>query len=303
MVNELLTLVKRRCGPYYLAAGPAVQAGIPHPQKSARNGPGKDAIPYRFIHHQQDGPIATVTLSRPGLSNRVSLEMATELREVCQAIQADENIRLVILTGEGDQFSVGREALPEDLSGSPASVSLDWLKGIQAASAIAAIKVPVIVAVNGDAMDQGLELAIAGDIRVALSGSKFGLTDVAAGAFPWDGATQRLPRLVGPAWARDMILTSRIIDATEALAIGLVNRVVDSGRLIEETRILAESILAGGAIAARYAKEAVNQGADLTLDQGLRLEADLNVLLQSTADRAEGIKSFLERRPPRYTGT
>ena len=303
MVNELLTLVKRRCGPYYLAARPAVQAGIPHPQKSAGNGPGKDAIPYRFIHHQQDGPIATVTLSRPELSNRVSLEMATELREVCQAIQADENIRLVILTGEGDQFSVGREALPEDLSGSPASVSLDWLKGSQAASAIAAIKVPVIVAVNGDAMDEGLEYAIAGDIRVALSGSKFGLTDLAAGAFPWDGATQRLPRLVGPAWARDMILTSRIIDATEALAIGLVNRVVDSGRLIEETRILAESILAGGAIAARYAKEAVNQGADLTLDQGLRLEADLNVLLQSTADRAEGIKSFLERRPPRYTGT
>ena len=303
MVNELLTLVKRRCGPYYLAAGPAVQAGIPRPKKGAGNGPGKDAIPYRFIHYRQDGPIATVTLSRPELSNRVGLEMATELREVCQAVQADDNIRLVILTGEGDQFSVGREALPEDLSGSPTSVSLDWLKGIQAASAIAAIQVPVIVAVNGDAMDHGLELAIAGDIRVALSGSKFGLTDLAAGAFPWDGATQRLPRLVGPAWARDMILTSRIIDATEALAIGLVNRVVDSGRLIEETRILAESILAGGAIAARYAKEAVNQGADLTLDQGLRLEADLNVLLQSTADRAEGIKSFLERRPPRYTGT
>jgi enoyl-CoA hydratase len=229
--------------------------------------------------------------------------MATELREVCQAIQADENIRLVILTGEGDQFSVGRESLPEDLSGSPASASLDWLKGIQAASAIAAIQVPVIVAVNGDAVDHGLELAIAGDIRVASSSSKFGLTDLAAGTFPWDGATQRLPRLVGPAWARDMILTSRIIDATEALAIGLVNRVVDSGRLIEETRILAESILSGGAIAARYAKEAVNQGANLTLDQGLRLEADLNVLLQSTADRAEGIKSFLERRPPRYTGT
>jgi len=303
MVNELLTLVKRRCGPYYLAAGPAAQAGIPPVQKSAGNGPGGDAIPYHFINYHQDGPIATVTLSRPELSNRVGLEMATDLREVCQAVQADENIRLVILTGEGDEFSVGREALPKDLSGGPASVSLDWLKGIQAASAIAAIQVPVIVAVNGDAMDHGLELAIAGDIRVALSGSKFGLTDLAAGAFPWDGATQRLPRLVGPAWARDMILTSRIIDATEALAIGLVNRVVNSGRLIEETRFLAESILAGGAIAARYAKEAVNQGADLTLDQGLRLEADLNVLLQSTADRAEGIKSFLERRPPRYTGT
>ena len=244
-----------------------------------------------------------VTLSRPEFSNRVGPEMATELREVCQAVQEDEDIRLVILTGVGDRFSVGREELPEDLCGSPASVRLDWLKEIQAASAIAAIQVPVIVAVNGDAIDHGLELAIAGDIRVATPSCRFGLTDLASGAFPWDGATQRLPRLVGPAWARDMILTSRIIDATEASAIGLVNRVVDNERLMEETRTLAASILKGGPIAARYAKEAVIQGADLILDQGLRLEADLNVLLQSTADRAEGIKSFLERRSPRYTGT
>ena len=268
----------------------------------AGKAPRKDDIPYRFLQYQEDGPIATVTLSRPGFSNRVGTEMAAELREVCLAIQEDEGIGLVILTGDGDQFSAGREALPDDLSGGPAIARLDWLKEIQAASAIAAIQVPVIVAVNGDAMDHGLELAIAGDIRVAVSGSRFGLTDLAAGAFPWDGATQRLPRLVGPAWARDMILTSRIIDANEALGIGLVNRVVPRERLMEETRTLAESILAGGAIAARYAKEAVSQGADLTLDQGLRLEADLNVLLQSTADRAEGIESFLQRRSPRYTG-
>lgn len=243
-----------------------------------------------------------MTLSRPEAANRVGPEMATELREVCRAVQEDEDIQLLILTGAGGQFSVGREALPEELSTSPANVRLDWLKEIQAASAIAAIQVPVIVAVNGDAIDHGLELAIAGDLRVAASGCRFGLTDLTAGAFPWDGATQRLPRLVGPGWARDMILTSRIIDAGQALALGLVNRVVDSERLMDETRTLAESILAGGAIAARYAKEAVYQGADLTLEQGLRLEADLNVLLQSTADRAEGIESFLERRSPRYTG-
>jgi enoyl-CoA hydratase len=246
--------------------------------------------------------MATVTLSRPEISNRIGPEMATELREVCQAVQEDDNIRLVVLTGAGDQFSVGREPTHEKLEGGPANQGSDRLKELQAASAIAAIQVPVIVAVNGDALDHGLELAIAGDIRIAASHCRFGVTDLANGAFPWDGATQRLPRLVGPGWARDMILTSRIIDAEQALALGLVSRVVDSERLVEETQTLAESILAGGPVAARYAKEAVSQGMDLTLDQGLRLEADLNVLLQSTTDRAEGLDSFLEKRPPRYTG-
>ena len=112
-----------------------------------------------------------------------------------------------------------------------------------------------------------------------------------------------MPRLVGPAWARDMILTSRIIDASQALSLGLVNRVVEAGQLAEETRALADSILAGGPVAARYAKEALLKGADLTLDQGLHLEADLNVILQSTTDRAEGIQSFLEKRTPRYGGS
>jgi len=247
--------------------------------------------------------MATVTLSRPDISNRIGPEMASELREVCQAIQEDETIRLVVLTGAGDRFSVGREPMPEKPEDGPANQGLDWLKELQAASAIAAIQVPVIVAVNGDALDHGLELAIAGDIRIAASNCRFGVTDLANGAFPWDGATQRLPRLVGPGWARDMILTSQIIDAEQALALGLVSRVVDSERLTEETQTLAASILAGGPVAARYAKEAVSQGMDLTLDQGLRLEADLNVLLQSTTDRAEGLDSFLEKRSPRYTGT
>ena len=229
--------------------------------------------------------------------------MAAELRDVSQAVQEHETIRLVVLTGAGNQFSVGREPMPEDVSGRPDYQGSDRLRNLQAASAIAAIQVPVIVAINGDAMDHGLALAIAGDIRVAVSHAKFGVTDLAGGVFPWDGATQRLPRLIGPGWARDMILTSRIIDAEQALAVCLVSRVVDSERLMEETLTLAEIILAGGPIAARYAKEAVSQGIDQTLEQGLRLEADLNVLLQSTTDRAEGLGSFLEKRPPKYTGT
>ena len=172
----------------------------------------------------------------------------------------------------------------------------------QAASAIAALEVPVIVAVNGDALDHGLELALAGDLRIAVDHARFGLTDLSHGSFPWDGGTQRLSRLVGPGWARDMILTSRIINADQALAMGLVNRVVESSQLDTETRSLADTILAAGPIAARYAKEAVAKGTDMTLTQGLGLEADLNVILQSTADRAEGINSFLEKRAPRYTG-
>jgi enoyl-CoA hydratase/carnithine racemase len=153
-------------------------------------------------------------------------------------------------------------------------------------------------------MDHGLELALAGDLRIAAASARFGLTDLARGpsSIPWDGGTQRLPRLVGPAWAQDMILTGRIIDAAQALTLGLVNRVVPAGELMAETRRWAHSILAGGPIAIRYVKEAVRKGLELSLPQGLALEADLNIIIQSTQDRAEGIQAFLERRTPKFSG-
>jgi enoyl-CoA hydratase len=153
-------------------------------------------------------------------------------------------------------------------------------------------------------MDHGLELALAGDLRIAVASARFGLTDLARGrnSFPWDGGTQRLPRVVGLALAQDMLLTSRILDAAQALDLGLVNRVVAAGQLMVEARRWADGILAGGPIAARYAKEAMRKGMDLSLPQGLALEADLNVILQSTSDRAEGIQAFLQRRAPRFTG-
>ncbi len=160
----------------------------------------------------------------------------------------------------------------------------------------------MIAALNGDAFDQGLELALAADLRIASADARFGFEDLGQGSILWDGGTQRLPRLIGPAWALDMILTARIIDSRQALEIGLVNRVVPADQLQEETRKLSEKVLAGAPIAARYAKEAVQKGLDLSLEQGLRLEADLNILLQSTADRPEGLQSFLERRDPKFSG-
>ena len=252
---------------------------------------------YRSLDFRNEHPVATMTLTNAGAGNRIDAGLSAELRESCRLVMDDEDIHLLILTGSGEVFSVGRETKHEE----PAS-GLDWLEQLQVASSLAALPIPVVVAVNGDALDHGLELALAGDLRVAASNARFGLTDLSRGVLPWDGGTQRLPRLVGQAWARDMILTSRIIDAHQALALGLVNRVVEANELMAEVRQLADSILAGGPIAARYAKEAVRKGMDLSLGQGLGLEADLNIILQSTTDRAEGLQSFLQRRQPKFTG-
>ena len=219
--------------------------------------------------------------------------MAAELRELCAELSGDGSLRVVVLTGSGPVFSTGRNA--------PASRA--QVAELQAAGAVASLSVPVVAALNGDATDHGLELALAGDIRLAAYGAMFGFSPPSAGNFPFDGATQRLPRLVGPGWARDMLLTGRRIGAGEALAIGLVNRVAAPGEdTLQLAYALAEEIMEGSPLGAGYVKEAVTLGADLTLGQALGLETDLNVILQSTADRAEGIASFLEKRAPEFTG-
>jgi enoyl-CoA hydratase/carnithine racemase len=229
--------------------------------------------------------------------------LAAELREACQAIRENQQIYVLVLTGSEGVFSVGREPLPPELVAASVTARQSWLEQLRVADDLASLPIPVVVAINGDAIDQGLELALAGDLRIATEDARFGLTDLTRkGGFPWDGGTQRLPRLIGPAWANDLILTSRIIDAKQARSIGLVNQVTESGKLLEEARQLADAIASGGPIAARYAKEAITQGIDLSLSQGLRLEADLNIILQNTADRAEGLLSFAEKRTPRFTG-
>jgi enoyl-CoA hydratase/carnithine racemase len=247
--------------------------------------------------------VAVVALTHPEEGNRVSPALAAELREVCQETRENEGIYVLVLTGSEGVFSVGREPLPPELAGASAPDRQSWLEQLRVADALASLPIPVVVAINGDAMDHGLELALAGDLRIATEGARFGLTDLTrTNSVPWDGGTQRLPRLVGPAWANDLILTSRIIDAKQARSIGLVNQVVEAGKLLEETRQLTDAIASGGSLAARYAKEAITKGMDLSLSQGLRLEADLNIILQSTADRAEGLRSFAEKRTPRFTG-
>jgi enoyl-CoA hydratase/carnithine racemase len=245
------------------------------------------AITFEKANH-----VASVTLSRPDDGNAIDPQMAREIAEACEDIRADENIRVVLLTGAGQgAFSVG--------AGSPGAGRPGPLG---AAAALDAVEQPVIAAINGDALGDGLELALSCDIRLASDGARFGLTQVAGGRIPSEGGTQRLPRIVGRARALEMVFTAGIIDAAEALEIGLVSKVVPRDALAAEARSLAESLAGKAPIALRYAKEAVRKGLDLTLDQGLRLEADLYFMLHTTSDRTEGIRAFLDKRPPRFEG-
>jgi len=194
----------------------------------------------------------------------------------------------VILTGAGDTFSTGGEEGLEE-TGRPAA-------------AVAAIDRPGFADINGDELGLGVEIALSADIRIAADEARFGLPQVAGGHLPADGGTQRLPRIIGRGKALELIMTAENITAAGAREIGLVSKIVPSEELAGEVQKLAETIAAKGPIALRYLKEAIIKGMDMTLEQGLRLEADLYFLLHTTADRTEGIKSYLEKRPPEYQG-
>ncbi len=240
---------------------------------------------------QVDGRVATVAV---GAAQAPAEHRTFELHSVCERLRQDDAVWVLVLTGQGEVFFEGADLPP---GAAQATLSIARM-----ASAVAEIEKPVIAAINGDALDQGLELALACDIRVASDRGRFGLTRVEAGLIPRDGGTQRLPRLIGRARALEMILTSRLIDAAEAKHIGLVSEIAAPSDVLPRAQEIASAIAKHGPIASRYLKEAVLHGLDMTLSQGLRLEADLSFLLQSTADRAEGIDSFLERREPDYRG-
>ena len=236
---------------------------------------------------QRRGRVTTITLNRPEASNTIDAGLASALTDACAALADDDDVRAVVLTGAGEAFATG---LPSSVEASGGSTG--------AASAVAGLRVPTVAWVNGDCLDQGLELALACDVRVAAPGARFGIRHVQEGLLPRDGGTQRLVRLVGRGGALRLLLTGAVIPADEALGLGLVQTVAGSEAVDE----LTERVAAAAPIAAAYTKEAVLRGADMALEEGLRLEADLAILLHTTADRAEGLRSFAERRRPNYQG-
>ena len=246
-------------------------------------------MPEPTVSLDKSGPLARLTLRRA----TVDAAMLAGLARACDEVESDDSVRAVILAAEGADFCRGwDDSLLAGEGGPPPD----------AFGCLADLPRPVVCAVQGQALSAGLELALACDIRVAAEDATFGLPETQLGLVPMGGGSQRLPRLVGRAKALEMLLTAEPVDAQEALRIGLVSAVVPRDRLAAEAEAIAARIAERGPIAVRYAKEAISRGLGMTLEQALRYETDLTVILQTTEDRAEGVRAFLEKRKPQFKG-
>jgi len=228
-----------------------------------------------------------VTLNRPTADNRISSAMAEQLIKLAEQVEDDDSVQMLALTGTGDIFCAGFD------------VDIDQ----RLVESMAMLTKPTLAIVNGDAFDEGLELALAMDLRIAPARARFALTQLARGLMPHFGGSQRLTRLVGSAQTLKMLLTGAPIDGLEAMRWGLITYLSDGpATLARCVDGIIRSVLERGPIAMRLAKEAVLKGFDMTLEQGIRLEEDLYALLQTTADRNEGVRAFLEKRRPLFKG-
>ncbi len=248
---------------------------------------------YDIIKYQKKNRIAVINI--PGASvwyNEIH-RFSNEISRLCAEISLDSGVLVTVLTGaDNSSFSIGRDIYDS-------AVQTD---GAAVADSIAELSTPVIAAVSGNAAGQGLEMILACDIRIASEASSFSMPCIKEGKMPQDGGTQRLPRLVGRSKAIEMILTGDSVDVLEAKKIGLVSRILPDDELQREVMDLAEKIASKGPVALKYVKEAVNKGMDMTLSQGLQLEADLYYLLHTTEDRVEGVKAFTEKRAAVFKG-
>jgi enoyl-CoA hydratase/carnithine racemase len=249
----------------------------------------------------EHGPVTTVRLQNPPL-NLVTVELTRRLDSVLAGIETDDEVRCVMLTGTGDRaFCAGSDVKEfESLRGRVGEGKLLLEKAVY--RRLARLPVPTIAAIQADALGGGLELALCADLRVADQRAKLGLPEVRLGVMPGSGGTQRLPRIVGPARAKEMILMGEILDAADAAAIGLLNRLAPSGLVMEVAADMAKTIAARGPVAVREAKRAIDIAGDLPLDQGLAHELDASERIFSSEDMIEGAQAFFEKRPPRFKG-
>ena len=250
---------------------------------------------------REDG-VAVLTIDRSQRLNALDARTLDELRQAFHDFHHDAAVRCVIITGAGEKAFVSGADLAELAAQTPDGARAHALKGQQVFDSIEDLGKPVIAAVNGFALGGGCELAMACTLRLAADTARFGQPEINLGLIPGFGGTQRLPRLVGKAKALELILTGNPLTAVEALAIGLVHRVIPSSNLMHEARALAVELASKPAIAMRYALQAVASGVDMPFHDGCQLEAALFGLVAATDDMREGTRAFLEKRPARFKG-
>ena len=278
---------------HHLAARPPLRMlAVPDP-----------ATPLVIVDRDPDGLVATVTLHRPASHNALNQALASDLRRELDLLAQDALLRAVVVTGAGERaFCVGAD-LKERLALSPRERTGHTAAIAAAVEALAALPVPTIAAIRGYALAGGAELALACDLRVAAEDASFGFPEVRIGIFPGAGGVFRLPRLVGAGIARDLLFTGRRCDAVEAQRLGLVDRLVAPGEVVSTAAALARDIAGNAPLALRAVKRALLESAALP-DPKARAAVDRHrAALDGTADYAEGLAAFAERRRPSFTGS
>ena len=255
---------------------------------------------YKNVRVAVEDGVATIVIDRPSVKNALDLETVREFRSALVELGADAEVGVLIITGAGESSFVSGA----DINDIRARQRDDGLAAINSTlfAEVERFPRPTIAAVNGYALGGGCELALACDIRVAADSAKFGQPELGLGIIPGAGATQRLPKVVGMGWAKHLILSGDVIDAKQALEIGLVTAIMPASQLQVRARELARRILRQGPLAARLAKLALNASARVDLDSGLLIETLAQTICYESEDKAEGTAAFLEKRKPKFTG-
>src|SRR5213080_2950392 len=282
---------------------PALKFRTPHSAFRIPHSPCRIlAMGYQTLMFEIKDGVALITINRPDKLNALNNQVVDELADAAERVATEDAIKGAILTGAGPKAFVAGADIGDLAKQGPFDGKARARRGQAMLRRFETGGKPVIAAVNGYALGGGCELAMACHLRIASDAAKFGQPEVKLGITPGYGGTQRLPRLVGKGNALRLILTGDMIDAHEAHRIGLVNEVVPAADLLATAERTLRGILAMGPLAVRLALEAVDQGLEMTLEQGLLLEANHFGLLAATEDMKEGLTAFLEKRPPRFRG-
>ncbi|MGE5289281.1 MAG: enoyl-CoA hydratase/isomerase family protein [Micromonosporaceae bacterium] len=252
-----------------------------------------------FVRVETEGAVAVIRLDRPPM-NALNARVQDDLADAAAQVSADNAVRAAVIYGGGKVFAAGAD-IKEMAEAGYVRMAADTRRLQASFTAIAKIPKPVIAAVTGYALGGGLELALCADFRIAGAGAKLGQPEILLGIIPGAGGTQRLPRLIGPARAKDLVFTGRFVAAQEALEIGLVDKVVPDDEVYAAAREMAARYTAGPAVALAAAKQAIDDGLETDLDTGLEIERLHFAALFSTEDQRTGMRSFIENGPGKAT--